>query len=131
MRRIFFEISLSKIFQEKVRTWQGSHPELPVHWVSGGNFHITLVPPWGEGNIITIIDRLQKVHSLPFWIDFHVIDFGTMPHKPRLIWAKGNAPLPLLQLKKEIEKVLDRDTNNNNFLLHTTLARFNPQEFKK
>jgi 2'-5' RNA ligase len=70
--------------------------------------------------------RLQKHRQ--FSVTFNAIDFGPAK-RPRLIWATGEATREILELQEHVESALGAH-DDGKFLLHMTLARFRPEEFR-
>lgn len=130
--RIFIAIPISEKLQKEIVKYQGLYPDLPVRWLEGKNLHITLIPPWEEGKIEevkAILKSLENKFGL-FEIYFNNVSFGPNFYNPRLIWATGKAPEQIVKLKKTLEENLKKPSEHNDFLLHLTLARFKPEDFK-
>ena len=140
MHRIFVAIDLSKELQKKVLTFQKSLSQKiftsasgsDVRWLSGKNLHITLIPPWYENNPTEIIAKLKTIRGQfsAFELEFTKITYGPNPNSPRLIWASGQTPPVIIELQKNLQKILNISTENRPFLLHFTLARFRQEDFK-
>lgn len=131
MSRIFIALPISPELQESIHQWQKRYSDLSVRWLAGENLHITLVPPWEEGDVESVITKLQSLANRvgSFTVHFDTAGFGPDPKAPRLIWATGPTPQELLYLKKDIEKILNYTPDRKTFLTHLTLARFNPADF--
>lgn len=130
-KRIFIAITISEKLQQEVLEWEKKYQKLPVRWLQGKNLHITLVPPWYESDIEKIKEKLAPIRERcgSFEIRFENITFGPDPRRPRLIWAEGEAPLEIRNLKLEIERSLNRKPEERPFKLHLTVARFRPETF--
>lgn len=136
MHRIFVAIPISPKLQKTVLNWQENYHQLHLRWLSGKNLHITLIPPWYEKNPASIIAKLQSIKNKisPFKVEFTKITFGPNPQRPRLIWASGQTLAQLVELQKELQKILHEAglkilLENRSFLLHLTLARFREEDF--
>lgn len=128
--RVFVALAISNEFQEKILEWEKFYPDLSVRWLLGKNLHITLTPPWEENNVEEVKNLLEKIDpTVPFEVEFDEVSFGPNPKSPRLIWASGNAPKEIVDLKGNIEKVLEIKPENRPYKLHLTLARFQPEDF--
>lgn len=148
MHRIFVAIPISSELQKTILDWrenyqQSSHQlhhqsphQLPIRWLPGKNLHITLIPPWYENDPPSIIAKFQSIKNKisPLNIRFTKITYGPNPTRPSLIWVSGKAPQALLDLQKELQKILQENglkipPENRPFLLHLTLARFREENF--
>ena len=111
--------------------WEKNYWNLPVRWLKGKNLHITLIPPWEEENIekIKVALKMIKGNVGPFEIVFEKVEFGPHFDKPRLIWAEGQPPKEIIDLKNKLEKTLGVRGDTRPFQLHLTLARFRPETF--
>lgn len=130
MKRVFVGIPISNKLQAAISQWREEHQDLPVRWLSDKNLHITLVPPWYESDTQAVIKKLKEVSCEPFTIKFDSVSFGPNPTSPRLIWASGQAPGPIIFLKNSLEKVLQVPSEKRKLILHATLARFRPEAYK-
>jgi 2'-5' RNA ligase len=134
--RILVGISLPEQLREEVLSWRaGYENELPVRWVPPEYLHVTVVPPWNEENVEKPIRKMCKMgrssDGLPgkFTLSFHMVLFGPDQQRPKLIWAEGDCPQELDDLREGLEKMLKRPRSKQTFKLHMTLARFNPADF--
>jgi 2'-5' RNA ligase len=130
--RIFIAIPISEKLQKEVEKYREFYPDLPVRWLKDKNLHITLIPPWEEKNLGEARDILKSAENKigPAGLRFHRVSFGPNRNLPRLIWATGKAPKQIIELKKLLENALKMPSEKDNFLLHLTLARFRPEDFK-
>lgn len=142
MKRIFIALPITK---EPEIDWPLKlREEKFIRWIKPKNLHITLVPPWyvADSRMEAQLDRepeslplvAQRLKSLEgkltsFEMRFDRVRFGPDPKKPRLIWAEGETPQQLWELKTEIEKRLEREPEDRPFRLHVTLARFRAEDF--
>lgn len=130
--RLFVAIPISEKLQIQVLDWSRNYKNLPVRWLSGKNLHITLVPPWYTQDIASVKEDLESLKGkiASFEVKFETVSFGPKQSSPRLIWASGKTPPQIIELKTLSEKALNHPPENRPFLLHLTLARFRPEEFK-
>jgi len=130
-KRIFVAVGISKPLQETILLWQVAHAKLPVRWLTGKNLHVTLIPPWYAEEIAEARELLRTIEGRPRPIDieFTKVTFGPDPARPRLIWAEGFTPQPLIALKKMTEAALGQKPEARPFRLHLTLARFREEDF--
>lgn len=132
-KRVFVAIPISENTQKEILKWEENFQNLPVRWLKGKNLHITLLPPWYEGNRERIQEALQSTRRNiePFDILFQKVTFGPNPREPRLVWAEGGTPEELLELKANIERALNTKPESRPFKTHLTLARFRPEQFQR
>jgi len=138
IKRLFVALPISEKLQAEIAAWEKKFSQLPVRWLAGKNLHITLVAPWEEAeeNIPGILEILKNYRNDPALknfpkiteIDFSKVRFGPSPFTPRLIWAEGETPAELTELKKTLGRVLNLP-DHRPFSPHLTLARFRPEEF--
>ncbi len=137
IKRLFVAIPVKGQLQEVALAWQANHVGWPVNWISGEAFHITVVSPWMETNVPSIVSKLDefaqsvstgKIDIKPFIINFFKVVFGPNRFAPRLIWAEGQPPVSLLELKNRLEQALAKP-DNRFYRLHLTLARFLASDF--
>jgi len=133
MKRVFMAIKISLENRKKAEEWRAGFNGLPVRWIANENLHLTLIPPSEEVDINSPISRIEKIQGkiTPFTIKFHKITYAPNPHRPRLIWAEGEAVKSLLELQKEIAGLLGAKKLTHEFKPHLTLARFRPEDFYK
>jgi len=140
-KRIFFAFPLDDVLKNKLVGWQKQlkkKVDLPVHWIEPHNLHITLIPPWSvDDNQIDFLKGLLLPtisHVASFEVELTAIRFGPTARMPRLIWAEGQIPIVMQELKEELERIL-KNANVAYYLqrrplqVHVTLARFRPEEF--
>lgn len=100
---------------------------LSVRYVNKLGLHITLVPPFlGErSEVISLLDNLDLPEEIV--VEYDSLGMGTSTANPSIIWLKGDkAPSSILDLRKKVYKGLGMQITTN-FLLHTTLLRFDPK----
>lgn len=126
MKRIFIGIPASNEIKVKVDIFHRQHQDLPGRWIEPRNLHITLVPPWQAHapEIAEIIRNLKDQPWVkPFMVKFDTIKLGPDPREPRLIWARGEASPPVINLRNKIYEALGQKLDDRPFKLHMTLAR--------
>jgi 2'-5' RNA ligase len=123
--RIFVAIPAALEMQAVVERWQREQRGLPpVRWIAGRNLHITLVPPWEESDIERVAAVLAGVEAAPFEVRFSRAESGPDRGAPRLIWATGETPPALLQLRDAVAGALGIEPERRAYRLHMTLARY-------
>jgi len=130
-RRLFIAISVEGELKEAILAWQADHFSWPVRWLSGDNLHITVVAPWVEANLDSVIGQLESFAQkprVPFYLRFFKVVFGPNRFAPRLVWSEGRAIKPILDLKDDLEAALGRP-DPRFYRLHLTLARFQQTDF--
>lgn len=129
-KRIFVALPISEKLQKEILDWESRYPMLKVRWLNVKNLHITLVPPWYEDNVESIVGKLKNVGGVgPVDAIFSRVCYGPDPKKARLIWAEGAVPERLQMLKDRIEQALGRKDERHPWRLHLTLARFREEDF--
>lgn len=132
-KRIFIGYQLSEELQQKIGEWRKKYLYFPVRWTPLEFLHVTLVPPWYEENVDEVIRLLQECPNpvQQFSITFESINFGPDVRSPWLIWAKGEMTHELFALRAHLTIMLQKMENRHDPILHTTLARFNREQFSK
>jgi 2'-5' RNA ligase len=131
-KRIFIALPIGGDLIAQIDSWKKPNADLPVRWLQGKNLHITLMPPWEEEYPDDVIAKLEKMPREigPISLEFNGTAYGPDAIHPRLIWATGEAPKELNQLKHQVEEAIHRHPDRKRFLQHLTLARFRPDTFK-
>ncbi|MBI4094831.1 MAG: RNA 2',3'-cyclic phosphodiesterase [Candidatus Liptonbacteria bacterium] len=131
-RRVFVALGISHELAKVINAWKERYSRLPVRWLSSKNLHITIIPPWYEGNVRRLVETLQSLenHAKPFQIEFKKVSFGPSQRSPRLVWAKGDTPHRIVALRDGIAAALGIHPEPRPFTLHLTLARFRLEEFR-
>jgi 2'-5' RNA ligase len=127
--RVFVGIPLNEKIKENVLAWRVQHTDIgPVRWMEDESLHITLVPPWTITRPEETIAKLQgKVFIPNFSLSFTQVDFNAL--KPRLIWATGEVPEKLHNLRNNIYSRLEIEPDGRPFLNHFTIGRFKEEDF--
>lgn len=130
LKRIFVALPISLEFQNEILKFQKKFKNLNTRWIDGKNLHLTLVPPWYEKDINLVLEKLKSLEGqfVNFKIRFNLIELGPNQFNPRLIWAVGDRPKELLNLRLKILEVLNQKPENREFKTHLTLARFNSNQ---
>lgn len=130
MRRVFIGIPAGAALVEAASAFRRSHAGFGVRWISTGNLHVTLVPPWETGDTGPLCRTLEAVAAgtPPIPVLFDRVSIGPDPRHPRLVWATGAAPEALAELAARLRRTFGNggDTGRT-FLLHLTLARLRRQ----
>lgn len=130
-KRLFIALPVDGFLKEKALEWQANHSIWPVRWLKPEDFHLTVISPWLETDLESLISKLDKfVESPREAVDFKIskIVFGPNRFNPRLVWGEGRAPVSLLELKNRLEQALARP-DDRFYRLHLTLGRFASQDF--
>ena len=112
-KRIFIGIKISDELAKEILDWKKpfwkSFAKTPLRWIEGKDLHITLIPPWhmDEEEVEWVKQKLGAVQGMmkPFDIEFKKVIYGPSPKHPRLIWAEGQTPQEIVDLKTELEKI--------------------------
>lgn len=129
MKRVFIAVPLSRELQQEAERFAQQH-HIPVRWVVGSNLHITLVPPWQEGDVGNVKERLRQLQThKPFDIAFNIVEYGPS-RQPRLIWAAGETTKQVLELQEHAQSAIGA-RHSASFKLHATLARFRHEDYKR
>lgn len=136
-KRLFVAIPVLGELKERALAWQAEHVSWPVKWLAGDNLHITVVSPWLETDVDSIISKLDnfvdkvktgELDIKPFSLRFFKTVFGPNRFSPRLVWTEGQPPVALLELKNRLEQTLAKP-DDRFFRLHLTLGRFKLEDF--
>lgn len=136
-RRIFVALLISPSLKKTITAWQKAHANLPVRWIKTENLHVTIIPPWWMDDPKPVLSLLKGLAlERPgllegLTVTFDRVVFGPDPKKPRLIWAVGETPPTVVELKKGLEKILRQPTEKRPFKPHLTLARFREKDFAR
>jgi len=132
MHRLFLAIPVPQEIQQRAFEFQRRHTTFNVRWIPGGNLHVTLIPPWNEYHPQSVVALLRssRIPIRPFRISYASISVGPDRQSPRLIWATGESPNELLNLKSLSGHILNKQAKRPDFKTHITLARFRPESFK-
>lgn len=124
-------IPLGDEVKNEIEEWGKTHKDFPVRWLEKKNLHITIVAPWKEHDIPAVLEKLEALKGKfsGIHLEFKEVSFGPNERSPRLIWAFGEIPAALKDLARETHAILGQPMLDRDFLLHTTLARFRPEEF--
>jgi RNA 2',3'-cyclic 3'-phosphodiesterase len=141
-RRIFVAIKISETLQQEISAWEEEPLREPafdnpsmnaIRWLRGKNLHVTIIPPWYERDIRPAAAALKTLSSRiqPFAVQFRAVTYGPDPRRPRLIWASGETPRELAELKTLAERALQKQPEARPLRLHLTLARFRTEDFSR
>lgn len=130
-KRLFIALPVTGDLAQSALSWQNNHFGWPVRWLEGENLHITVISPWLEEDIDSLVAKLDdfvKEAREGVRLNFNKVVWGPNRFNPRLIWAEGKAPVSLLELKNRLEQSLAKP-DNRFYRLHLTLARFDVKDF--
>ena len=128
--RIFIALPISESLQQEILEWEEKFSNLPIRWLQGKNLHITLVPPWHEENLEGAKNLLEQATGSGYLnLEFEKVTFGPDPRRPRLIWAEGETPRQLIDLRRKVHQIFGREEEKRPFRLHLAIARFRPETF--
>lgn len=131
-QRLFIGIKASLELQQYVVLWQREHAGIhdTIRWIKPDNLHVTLIPPWNDNpeEVQKKLETFQNNGS-PFEILLQRVSFGPRPKHFRFIWATGQTPRTLIDLRDELEKHLFGKQLLRKLTVHVTLARFKPELF--
>ena len=146
MKRIFVAINLSEDIKNKLQEYQREWADLPVRFTKKGSLHLTLFFI-GYVDDERMLDACRKIHEVakkhkPFELRFNRICLAPPNRPPRLIWLEGERNENLADLKRDIEKTMAVQENDERafmeierglkiFIPHITLARIRQMEWKK
>ena len=132
-RRLFVAIPITKELRSEIENWQAPYCRWPMRWLSADNLHITLLPPWETDDCEPAKTALRTFHygGQSFSLYFKRVCFGPSAREPRLIWAQGEAPSEILDIRERLSRLLGQPLDSRPFRLHLTLARFRPQDFAR
>lgn len=131
-KRIFIGLHASQHLQAEVQEWSMPFQEkIPARWIKGKNLHVTLVPPWEEEDISSVIQKLETLKGSigPIDVHFNTAQFGPTPNAPRLLWALGKTPEKIVSLSEKLRHIFPEHFEARKFKLHLTLARWKAENF--
>lgn len=138
--RVFVAINFPSHIKDELEKLKKHWPILPCRWVPKQNLHLTLafLGYLNEEGLEKVMNSLaivgQRHHPFSFFLDY--ISYG--PDKkfpPRLLWLKGKSNEALLELKKNIDEVLNESIGyipeTRDFIPHITLARIKKWQWRQ
>ena len=154
-RRIFIAINLAENIKNKLQKCQQEWADLPVRFAKKDSLHLTLLFI-GYVSDEQMLETCRKVREIaqkhrPFELNFTKIRLAppgkssyakaSEDRAPRLIWIEGEKSEALINLKRDIEKMMvsgeDKkraffqiDRGLNVFIPHITLARIRQMAWK-
>lgn len=130
MKRLFVAAIAPGELKNAVKEWRQAYRRLPVRWTAEKNLHMTLLPPWSDGDDSMYRTALTEIKFKPFSVDFDRIGYGSgFEGVPRLIWASGPHNPELEALVDTASAKLGLPRPKRRILPHVTVARFNPERF--
>lgn len=130
-KRLFIALPVAGNLAQLALSWQNNHFGWPVRWLEGESLHITIISPWVEEDLESLLVKLDDFVKEPresVVLNFDKVVWGPNRFNPRLIWAEGRAPVSLLELKNRLEQALAKP-DSRFYRLHLTLARFDAKDF--
>ena len=127
-KRVFIGLPVDLALRDAADSFRTSHSGLDVRWIRPEHLHLTLVPPWNCEEVDPVCSRLKSIAGCHGAMEvlFDRVSIGPDERRPRLLWATGTAPEPLVRLQSMLLSAFDfSDEAPRPFLLHLTLARFN------
>lgn len=134
MKRVFIGMPPGRALIDTAAGFRRDHAALKVRWIRPEELHITMVPPWRCGELGPVCKALEAAaaNQAPFEVRFDSVSFGPKARRPRLVWAKGTAPVEMASFSGMLKSMFgDGQEAGRRFLLHLTIARFNRQEALK
>lgn len=133
MKKIFLALKVPYELANEAYSWKEKHPNLPVSWISNKDLHITIIPPWQEENVDDAINKLNSIQEKTGLIRlvFDTVSFGPNRFSPRLVWATGEVPQKIFNLKKLLMDTFSKMGGKNDSFIHLTLGRFTPEDLAR
>lgn len=130
-KRVFVGIKISEGLENKILRLE-EDIKLSIPWLSPDNLHITIVPPWEEDDLRSLIGNLKNISGefRKFKIILNNISLRSGKNKSKLICLEGKARKDIIKLKTKIEELLNLKKQKRAFSLHLTLARFKAGIYK-
>jgi 2'-5' RNA ligase len=132
MTRLFIALLPSEETRHHIAKFRHDYQDLHVGWLPDDKLHITVIPPWQTDDVDSVIHQLRKV-KLPtsvFDLELTRTGYGPDLDDMRLVWATGDTPAELHELRRTIEIVMEGTVpHRDNFLTHMTLGKFEPDDF--
>jgi|SRR3989338_2648849 len=125
-QRIFAGIRIHGETLDKLVELQESLPPIPMRRIPQNDVHLTLVPPWTEGDFEAAGKRLRDALARPFTfpLKFKYLEYGPTREHPFLIWVTCEASKELIELKKRLLVAFGKkDKEKIPFIPHVTIAR--------
>lgn len=133
MKRVFLALKVPDEFKNNIIDWEDRRRSLPVKWISPKDFHVTIIPPWNEENVEDFMNKLSEIEGKigSPRIVFDTVAFGPNRYSPRLIWATGEVPQKIFNLKVLLKDAFGKVSYRNESFMHLTLARFSPEDVER
>lgn len=144
-RRIFIAINLAENIKKKLQERQREWADLPVRFTKKDSLHLTLlfIGYVSDEQMLEVCRKTREIakNHQPFELTLDKIRLAPPGKAPRLIWIEGEKNEALINLKRDIEKmmVLEEDKKHaffqidrglKVFIPHITLARIRQTAWK-
>lgn len=132
-KKVFLALKVPEAIKYESNEWKNKHYMFPVRWVADKDLHITVISPWIEENLAALLLKLQTIEGKLGRINilFDTVAYGPNNFSPRLIWATGDVPQKILDLRLMLKEALGMTSFRNDFFTHLTLARFEPSDIER
>lgn len=127
--RIFLGIPVSAEVIAQVHFWRSRWEELAVPWIPDHHLHITLLPPWEEVRLESVVTLLHDVlQGVPqFSLEYDSVHVAPKTGPKRYIWLAAKHSPALDRIKGAAEQSLGQVPERRAFLPHVTLSRLKPE----
>lgn len=132
-KKVFLALRVPDEIKYEAGELRNKYHNFPVRWIGDKDLHITVIAPWLEENVPALLEKLQKVEGKIGRISvlFDTVAYGPNNFSPRLIWATGDVPQKILDLRMMLKEMLAITNFRNDFFTHLTLARFEPADIER
>jgi 2'-5' RNA ligase len=122
--RVFLGVKIAPDLSDQLARLAKELREEQVKFVSPGDIHLTLVPPWNEMSIDEAIAKMRVIVSKfgPFALELRHLIYGPEARRPRLLWAECAAPDEAVTLRGALLDLFGQN-DDRPFRPHVTLAR--------
>jgi RNA 2',3'-cyclic 3'-phosphodiesterase len=122
--RVFLGVKIAPDISDQLARLVKELREEQVKFVSPGDIHLTLVPPWNEISIDEAIQKMRLIVSKfgAFALELRHLNYGPEARRPRLLWAECAAPDEAVALRGALLDLFGQN-DDRPFRPHVTLAR--------
>lgn len=122
--RVFLGVKIAPDLSDQLASLVKELREEQVKFVSPGDIHLTLVPPWNEASIDEAIQKMRLIVSKfgAFALELRELNYGPEAKRPRLLWAECAAPDEAIALRGALLDLFGQK-DDRPFRPHVTLAR--------
>src|SRR5512136_551089 len=88
--RVFLGVKIAPDLSDQLARLAKELWEEQVKFVSPGDIHLTLVPPWNEASLDEAIEKMRLIVSKfgAFVLELRHLNYGPEAKRPRLLWAE-------------------------------------------